>query len=218
MYLSEPFTRMQAWIDLLLLANHKKGFFYVRGNKIVIGRGQIGTSSRTLACRWQWSRGKVERFLKELEDSRQIKPQKNNVTTLISICNYEEYQSPEPQIEPLKSRRQTTDRPQTGLNKNDKNVKNDKNNIEGENSETAKQFTPPSIEDVQSFISEKEYSVNAKSFISFYTSKNWYIGENKMRDWKAAIVTWEERPNSDFKKDPHPFVAHNINKKKYGEY
>ncbi|MEG1999427.1 MAG: hypothetical protein RR015_05370, partial [Bacteroidales bacterium] len=83
---------------------------------------------------------------------------------------------------------------------------------------TAKQFTPPSIEDVQSFISEKEYSVNAKSFISFYTSKNWYIGENKMRDWKAAIVTWEERPNSDFKKDPHPFVAHNINKKKYGEY
>ena len=131
LYLSEPFTRMQAWIDLLLLANHKEGFFYVRGNKVVVGRGQVGTSSRTLASRWQWSRGKVERFLKDLENDNQIEPQKNNVITLISICNYDDYQNTEPQTEPQTSRRQTTDEPQTepqtDRNKNDKKEKNEKN-------------------------------------------------------------------------------------------
>lgn len=131
LYLSEPFTRMQAWIDLLLLANHKEGFFYVRGNKVVVGRGQVGTSFRTLASRWQWSRGKVERFLKDLENDNQIEPQKNNVITLISICNYDDYQNTEPQTEPQTSRRQTTDRatnePQTDRNKNDKNDKKEKN-------------------------------------------------------------------------------------------
>ena len=67
MYLSEPFTRMQAWIDLLLIANRKDGFFYIRGNKVIVHRGQIVLSERTLAVRWKWSRGKVSRFLKDLE-------------------------------------------------------------------------------------------------------------------------------------------------------
>lgn len=73
------------------------------------------------------------------------------------------------------------------------------NNIDRENkkAETAKRFTPPSIEEVQSYISEKEYSVDAESFVAFYTSKNWFVGKNKMKDWHAAIVTWEKR-NKDF--------------------
>lgn len=197
LYLSEPFTRMQAWIDLLLLANHKEGFFYVRGNKVVVGRGQVGTSSRTLASRWQWSRGKVERFLKDLENDNQIEPQKNNVITLISICNYDDYQNTEPQTEPQTSRRQTTDEPQTDRNKNDKKEKNVNNDNNRDKAETAKRFAPPSIDEVQSYISEKGYSVDAESFVAFYTSKNWFVGKNKMKDWHAAVVTWEKR-NKNF--------------------
>lgn len=197
LYLSEPFTRMQAWIDLLLLANHKEGFFYVRGNKVVVGRGQVGTSSRTLASRWQWSRGKVERFLKDLENDNQIEPQKNNVITLISICNYDDYQNTEPQTEPQTSRRQTTDEPQTDRNKNDKKEKNVNNDNNRDKAETAKRFAPPSIDEVQSYVSEKNYSVDAESFVAFYTSKNWFVGKNKMKDWHAAVVTWEKR-NKEF--------------------
>lgn len=191
-YLSEPFTRMQAWIDLLLLANHKEGFFYVRGNKVIIKRGQVGTSSRTLASRWQWSRGKVERFLKELEESNQIEPQKNNVITLLSICNYDEYQSSEPQTEPQTDHRKTTDEPQTDPNKNVNKEKNKKNDNNIGKAETAKRFTPPTIEEVQIYISEKGYSVDAEKFVAFYQSKNWMVGKNKMKDWRAAILTWEK--------------------------
>ena len=197
LYLSEPFTRMQAWIDLLLLANHKEGFFYVRGNKVVVGRGQVGTSSRTLASRWQWSRGKVERFLKDLENDNQIEPQKNNVITLISICNYYDYQNNEPQTEPQTSHRQTTDEPQTDRNKNEKKEKNVNNDNNRDKAETAKRFAPPSIDEVQCYVSEKGYSVDAESFAAFYTSKNWFVGKNKMKDWHAAVVTWEKR-NKNF--------------------
>jgi hypothetical protein len=45
---------------------------------------------------------------------------------------------------------------------------------------------------------EKNYSVDPEAFVSFYQSKNWFIGKNKMKDWRAAVVTWEKR-NREFK-------------------
>lgn len=92
-YFSEPFTRSQAWIDMLIIANHKDSMFYKRGIKVDVKRGQIGYDIETLGKRWKWSRGKAERFFLQLEKDRQIVRQKNNITTLISICNYDMYQT-----------------------------------------------------------------------------------------------------------------------------
>lgn len=97
LWLCEPFTRGQAWIDLIGLANSKDGFIRVRGNKITVKRGQVGFSEVTLAKRWQWSRGKFRRFIGELEMEQQIVQQKSKLTSLISILNYEKYQSSEQQ-------------------------------------------------------------------------------------------------------------------------
>lgn len=93
LYFTEPFTRSSAWIDLILLANHKENYIIKRGIKVPVKRGQIGFGIDTLAKRWKWSRGKVERFLKLLENEEQIVRQNDNVTSLISILNYDEYQS-----------------------------------------------------------------------------------------------------------------------------
>jgi hypothetical protein len=89
---SEPFTRAQVWIDLLLLANHSKGFIRARGVRIDVDRGQVGMSQVVLSKRWKWSRGKTKRFLDELEMDQQIVQQKNNVSSLITITNYSRYQ------------------------------------------------------------------------------------------------------------------------------
>ena len=62
--------------------------------------------------------------------------------------------------------------------------------------ENDKRFTPPLLEEVVAYISEKGYSVNAEAFIAFYQSKNWFVGKNKMKDWRAAVVTWEKRNDS----------------------
>jgi hypothetical protein len=53
-----------------------------------------------------------------------------------------------------------------------------------------KRFTKPTIEEINSYIKEKGYQVDAQRFFDFYQSKGWYIGKNKMRDWRAAIRTW----------------------------
>lgn len=99
-WLAEPFTRGQAWVDLLLLANHETGFIRKRGILIAVERGQVGYSERTLAERWQWSRGKVRRFLVELarlsrishKISEKTVPKNTSVSDLIYIINYDRYQ------------------------------------------------------------------------------------------------------------------------------
>lgn len=92
LYFSEPFNRSMAWIDMILLANHSNNYFFKRGIRVDVEIGQIGYDLDTLGKRWKWSRGKVERFMQMLENDNQIVRQKTNVTTLISIVNYKEYQ------------------------------------------------------------------------------------------------------------------------------
>jgi len=59
-----------------------------------------------------------------------------------------------------------------------------------------KESIKPSLQDVKSYISEKNFSLNAEEFFDFYESKNWMIGKNKMKDYKAAIRNWERNANS----------------------
>ena len=53
-----------------------------------------------------------------------------------------------------------------------------------------KRFAPPTPEDVREYCQEKGLSVDADRFVDFYESKNWYVGKNKMKDWKAAVRNW----------------------------
>lgn len=132
-WLSESFTRGQAWVDLFGLAQHSPGFFRIRGIKVDIERGQLAYSQLTLAKRWKWSRGKVNRYLVELELHNDITLktiQQNGqqikfLTTLITIVKYDKWQG-------NRTAKQTADGHQTDTkqdiynnDKNDKNVKKD---------------------------------------------------------------------------------------------
>lgn len=54
-------------------------------------------------------------------------------------------------------------------------------------------FTPPTVEDVQNYCNERHNTVDAERFVDFYASKGWKIGNSAMKDWKAAVRTWEKR-------------------------
>lgn len=92
LWLEEVFTRGQAWVDLILRARWKPSSVKIRGVRIELDRGQLAISYRALAARWSWSIGKVRRFLDELETDTRIETQKNNVTTVITLLNYDLYQ------------------------------------------------------------------------------------------------------------------------------
>ena len=58
---------------------------------------------------------------------------------------------------------------------------------------TRARFTPPTVEEVEAYIRERKSNVNARRFVDFYASKGWMVGKNPMKDWRAAIRTWEQR-------------------------
>ncbi len=53
-------------------------------------------------------------------------------------------------------------------------------------------FTKPTIEEIENYCKERNNNVNAETFYDFYESKDWYVGKNKMKDWKACVRTWEK--------------------------
>ena len=91
-YFSEPFTRTQAWVDLIILANYQDTTALVRGVKIVVKRGQVCRSITELAKRWKWSRNRVMRFTEGLVDAERLHVQKLPIVNVYTIRDYEEYQ------------------------------------------------------------------------------------------------------------------------------
>lgn len=67
--------------------------------------------------------------------------------------------------------------------------------------EKTKRFIPPSVEEVEQYCIERSNNIDAQSFIDFYESKGWMIGKNKMKDWKAAVRTWERSRKQENKEN-----------------
>ncbi len=91
----KPFSRGQAWIDLLLTVNHTDNKIMFNGELITVKRGQTITSIRKLCDRWGWSNNKVTRFLKMLEDERMLTRKSDTKKTVITIDNYSFWQDQE---------------------------------------------------------------------------------------------------------------------------
>lgn len=54
-------------------------------------------------------------------------------------------------------------------------------------------FQKPTIEEIRQYCLEEGYNVDAEQFFDFYESKGWLVGKSPMKDWKAALRTWEHR-------------------------
>ena len=129
---SKPFSKGQAWIDLLLKANHTDTKILFNGNLTTIKKGQILTSIRKLVDEWGWSKNTVAKFLNLLEEDGMLTRESDNHRTLITIENYSVFQDSKdtesPQVEPQPSPHPNPQGSHTLTTyKNDKNDKNDKN-------------------------------------------------------------------------------------------
>ena len=70
-----------------------------------------------------------------------------------------------------------------------------------EEKEKKKKFSPPSIQEITDYCTERDNGVDSVRFFNFYAAKNWMIGKNKMQDWKAAVITWERRDKTGERKE-----------------
>lgn len=92
MWLDEPFTKGQAWVDLLMMASHKADKVF-KGNIVYENRpGLVITSISKLADRWQWSRHKVSDYLTLLERLDRVSTKRTGKRTEVFIVNWGVYQ------------------------------------------------------------------------------------------------------------------------------
>ena len=135
------------------------------------------TASTQYFCKlYEVSRVSIQKWLKILED--------NNYIKRVNI-----YKPDSKQIET---------RVITLVNSSIKEKLTDNNNININNtnltdSNKKGRFKKPSVNDIVDYCKERNNNIDAEAFIDFYESKDWKIGKNKMKDWKAAVRTWERR-------------------------
>lgn len=123
----KPYSKGQAWIDLILSANHEDRKVPLGNEVYDVKRGSFITSELKLMNRWGWSKTKVRAFLKLLQNDSMILQKKDSKKTTLTITNYSDYQDKETEEEPQKDQKKTAKKPQKNTNKNEKNEKNIKN-------------------------------------------------------------------------------------------
>lgn len=169
---------LHLFIDLLLDANYedsKVGFQIVK-------RGQCLTSLKRIHENTGLTYREIRTSLDKLQKSGEIDKQTTNRYSIITINKYNDYQNID---------KQTTNKRQTNDNIIIKNNKNNKYKESISKDIPKKVFKKPSIEEIQKYCNERNNNVDADRFYNFYESKGWMVGSNKMKDWKAAVRTWE---------------------------
>lgn len=169
----KPFSRGQAWIDLLLTVNHEDREIMFNGNYTVIHRGETLTSLTKLADRWGWSRKKTTKFLNELKMAQMLDIKSTNRSTTVTVINYDVYQNVGTAKEPQKNRQGTAEEPQRNTN----------NNILITNNK--KDILSPEIEEVVSYLNQKAgkgykaTSANTKKHISGRLNEGYSVEDFK---------------------------------------
>lgn len=189
-WIFEDSWKFRNWIDLLTLVNHSEQKVNIKGTVLTCYRGQTLCSLDTFARRWKCDKSKVRRFLKLLEDDSMIELKSEHITTRLTICNYDTYQSEGNADETKVNRKRNATETQTTPNKNDNNEKKERSI-----------FKAPSFEDLKSFCLENNLELNASDFINYYESNGWMVGKNKMKDWKATVRRWS-KPKQETIFDP----------------
>ena len=198
-FLEKPFDRWRAFEYLLISAKYKPSRIILKGQAIELEAGQLIVSEKKLAEKWDWSRGKVRRFLSLLESLQMIQVNGTAYGTLVTIENYTKYQRDGTSDGTTDGTSDSTsDGTHIKKDKKDKKVKKDKNiynsahaRVRHGDGVSINRFIPPDVPEVKAYCMERGNDVDPERFVNFYEAKGWMVGKNKMKDWRAAVRNWE---------------------------
>jgi len=105
-------------------------------------------------------------------------------------------------VKPNKAYTEATDTEciQSGY-KMDTQVRLGKSSIGKRETKKRARFSPPSVEEVSGYCEERRNRIDPQAFVDFYTSKGWKVVNQSMKDWKAAVRTWEKRSTHERQDD-----------------
>jgi len=123
------FSKFEAWNDILLNVNFTPAKTIIKGKLIHINRGESIKSLENWGKRWSWDKSAVKRFLELLKKDNMIELKNETVTTRLTVCNYDTYQSKENEVETQTKRKRNANETQTNPieerkeNKEEKRIK-----------------------------------------------------------------------------------------------
>ena len=195
LYFSEKFSKIQAWIDILLLAEYRPREIYVRSVPLKLEKGQAAVSIRDLAQRWKWGVNRVQAFLKELVEFGKIDTHKRPLISVITVLGYETYEVGEYEV--MVKADTLTDTPTDTLKNGDnlsknQRLTNDKNNDTDTPIDTLTNTPTPANEPKNTLIDTQTDTLKLEYNISNF--------QGLTSSYKDAIDTLTDTPTDTLKK------------------
>lgn len=172
------FSYFEAWIDILLTVNHADAKTMIKGTLYEVKRGQSINSLDTWAKRWKWSKSKVRRFLKTLENDSMIETKSETITTRLTVCNYDSYQDERNANETQMKRKRNADETHVTPNKNDKECLTNENNEKNNKYDSLERNFQRLIERINNAFGKQYRSINDKVKAKYKILLNNYVWED----------------------------------------
>jgi len=210
----EKFTKAQAWLDLLINANHSENKVMIKGELITVNRGQQIRSQTTLSKAWKWDRKTVSKFLKMLEKDKMITINTTHLTTYISVCNYNDFQDKSKNNTQQKGQHSTQAIPSTTDTNN--NVNND-NNVNKKTLDYSKWPELPKDQTLKDWVDMRKrlkanvsqtvinnFAKQLQAAIELGYTVDYCLSECITRNWRGFKAEWleNEKNNRNTKRNP----------------
>lgn len=191
-----PFDKAHAWIDLLMYVNWADAERPIRGEIIKVKRGSQFTSDKFLANRWHWSRNRVRRFLDTLERAGMVTVHRTSIGTYINVVNYSKFQD-----------KRTSNRTGNGTSSGTSSGTQLYKKVEMVDEYIGSAppvCATPTLDEVRSYCEERNSTVDPEAFFDYYERSGWRLTRGgQMKNWKAALRSWERNINPT-RKGEHP--------------
>lgn len=174
------------FIHLLIHANWEDSKF----KSYDVPKGSLICGRKKLAADLGLSEQEIRTSLEHLKSTNEITIKTTNKFSIVSIVNWEKYQGFVDESTNKTTIHATNNQPTINHIKEYKEIKNKRNIYIN---------MPPTVDEVRDYCLERKNKIDPESFINFYESKGWMIGKNKMKDWKAAVRTWERNRKQENK-------------------
>lgn len=179
----QDYVVKDVFLHLLLTANFKDTSWRDR----ILKKGQVVIGTQKVADELGFSRQQVRTALNKLKSTNEITIEATNKFSIITIVNWEDYQS-DTDLPTKKSTKKLTNHQPTNnqqitnnqpQRKNDKNIKKDKNRL-----------SIPSVAEIQRYVREQKLNVNASDFYKHYKADGWKCNAEPIVDWKKLLHSW----------------------------
>lgn len=180
---------LRLWLEMLIRANFEDKTRLFNGQLIHLKRGQLVFGRKVYADRLGMNENTIRKVLKLLISDGMIHQQTTNKYSIITITCYDKYQD-STSNSPATHQQPTNNAPHL---KNYKNEKKEK--------KVVKRFVPPTADEVTAYCKSRANGIDGERFVDWYAARGWKVGRDTMKDWKAAIRTWERRHKQENQSD-----------------